>query len=322
MGPPHLRAQFVDFFRELEPLLQKNRNKTALTRLCRSECYRFDTNGGLERTSLKKYMTHYRNALRELGVDNEVVWANLGLTQHQHKVLKRQYARTLSQEHTNLRPLDAGKAIGIATGLLDSNKVWDVAVGIMLLTGRRGIEIFQKGSFSKVQGNPYALEFTGQAKTREDEGRGLDTYQIPVLIEARNILLCMKEIRAYVRDQWGRRPLNNEQFSQRTNAPLSGAVKNAFGLDWKVKDLRSAYAAICHATYCPENVSVVAYYSKILGHKAQGKDATDLVTPLSYFDFQVVGAANRATEMNQIADAAFDDLKQPKPKYLARTRKL
>jgi hypothetical protein len=65
-----------------------------------------------------------------------------------------------------LRPIDPERLLASAEGLIESQSLIDIGVGLALLTGRRPYEIFKLGAIDRTRHAEH-VRFVGQAKTKD-----------------------------------------------------------------------------------------------------------------------------------------------------------
>jgi Telomere resolvase len=206
----------------------------------------------------------------------------------QAAVKEAQLQKSLADQ-TDLRPIDGEDLTDRAIALLDHR----AAAALMLLTGRRKIEILRTGHLSAVPAGTalsenapaeHTLVFDGQAKTRGAVSAQTAPYPIPVLAKPQLVLDAF----ARLRDSYDCAYLTNEQVHNRTSKTLNGYVAQFFSDDagnaMMPKDLRAAYATIAWEWFAPPHIAQSAYIARILGHSE-----LDLVTVQSYIDFYPLG---------------------------------
>ena len=247
-------------------------------------------------SGLHKQLTSYRNAvISQIPFTEENSYKVLKVRKYvtYHKAFKhlvklpieravRSEAQLtqIYEDQSVLIPIDPDDLILKACELLKSESYLCVALGLMLLTGRRATEIL-KTAVMNVQTDSTVI-FAGQLKTKDSENAQTTPYEIPVLTDSQTVIEALAKLRQ-LRDFSA---LSNEAVHSRTNKSLNESVKRHFkGLipDIKVASLRSAYACIARHFYDPDEVgSVAAYYAFILGHSKK-----DVTTAQSYIDFKI-----------------------------------
>lgn len=230
-------------------------------------------------TSVRRAVTRYRNAIAEISKTHPAL-KYLKLTRQEQATVKAATKSQVYSDHTNLRPIDADDLIIKATELLDSTSYLNIALGLMLLTGRRATEILKTASMTVATDD--SVIFAGQLKTKGSDNAQTQPYEIPVLTNSQRIVDVLSQLRQFKDFS----SLSNDQVHSRCNKSLNEYVKKHFGKlipEVKLKDLRSAYATICHDLYCPDQISQTAYFAQILGHSKE-----DLTTAQSYQDFYLI----------------------------------
>ena len=229
-------------------------------------------------TSVKRAVTRYRNAFKDIS-DSHPCLNFFKLTRDEQATIKGATRTQVYTDHTNLRPIDPDELILKACELLKSESYLNVALGLMLLTGRRSTEVLKTAEMILTSDN--SVIFAGQLKTKGSDNAQTLPYEIPTLTDAQIVVDALAKLRQ-LRDFSS---LTNDAVHSRANKSLSEAVKRYFaGLipSVKLKDLRSAYATICHELYCPKQISQTAYFAMVLGHSKE-----DLTTAQSYQDFYI-----------------------------------
>lgn len=247
-----------------------------IQKLCESELEYLRSE--LVLTSVKRAVTRYRNAIKVLS-DSHPALSYFKLTRDEQATVKAATKSQVYSDHTNLRPIDADDLILKATELLDSASYLNIALGLMLLTGRRATEILKTAELSVVTDE--SVVFAGQLKTKGSDNAQTSPYEIPVLTKSQTVVDALSKLRQ-LKDFSS---LTNDRVHSRCNKSLNEYVKKHFGKlipDVKLKDLRSAYATICHEFFCPDHISQTAYFAQILGHSKE-----DLTTAQSYQDFYI-----------------------------------
>jgi len=227
-------------------------------------------------TSVRRLVSEYRNAVFALSPRHPAL-QYLKIAQADQNAVRDANRERNVRDNRNLRLIDPDEMIAKALALLEHKAYVDVVAGLLLLTGRRSIEVLKTGTFTKIRGRgaKTMLTFEGQAKTRGADSAQRAPYRIPVLVDPKIIL----EKIAWLRKTWPFDDFDhlepvprNKRIAQRTGKPLLQAVRFGYGRDidpgriFAPKDLRSAYAAIAFDLYAP--------------------DETDIVTALSYLDFR------------------------------------
>lgn len=207
---------------------------------------------------------------------------------------KRNTQRVIETLENQVRLQNPKEIINRAIELLDDQYYSNVAAGLLLLSGRRPIEILKVGEFEPLKDRLY---FTGQAKTkgREDVPEG---YEIPVLcnpelfVDAFDRLRMLKDCRNMSNENVNRNVQNKvvEKIKKKFS-PLCPEINSC-------SDLRKVYGAVCIFKYKhlnqirwiakgKRNPAYAALLRNILGH---GED--DVTTAQSYEKFEIVPGDN------------------------------
>jgi hypothetical protein len=191
--------------------------------------------------------------------------------------------RNVFDRHLALRPVDPDEFVERALGQLESPNYGRLVAAVLLLTGRRTVEICFSGEFALVPERDDVLLFAGQAK-----GKGTDKppYEIPVLADPRDILAAIEVVRARFAFA------SNADVNSKKAKEIGDAARQVFGGDYNPQELRKVYAAIAYHDYDQSEpsprLSEPAYLAAILGH-GDG----DVQTALSYMAYFVQGDFDR-----------------------------
>jgi len=246
----------------------------------------------LSLTSLRRARSDYRNAIKARFKGQHLAMTckdRNGFITHiayKYLVLKKTEVKTY-YEHESARVnafLDGDYRIFIrntkqmikhATSLLDSDSFYDIATGLLLLTGRRSIEILKTGSFEAITANK--VLFSGQAKKSiyDAEGNKLDAeaYEIYTLCDSAlvvNALAKLRQIKDYSNKT--ERDVNSLAASALNKAVKRNFLgKYTFNLDGvacmniEAKSLRSIYVHLAQRLF-KENSELTKFASSQLGH--------------------------------------------------------
>lgn len=177
---------------------------------------------------------------------------------------------TTIENHTEL--------IDFATELLKSSSYLKVSLGLMLLTGRRSVEILKTGSFYKVKSKKNEILFSGQAKKR---GENLPPYKIPTLCAPALVVDALEWLRNEKNDLL---ELTEKQLNTKCAAPLntySKQFQSWLGNGCTPHDLRKAYAAICYGI-SNKKQSFRGFAALVLGHNSDSELTTE-----TYFKYTI-----------------------------------
>lgn len=163
-----------------------------------------------------------------------------------------------------------------------------MACALMLLTGRRATEILKTGEFEAIPNEPKKLLFKGQLKVkkRAEKEDFKDTYVIPTLCEASQILEDFKAMRKASETQrlgkmWkGKEVLafadmDNDDVGVTTANVLGQYARRFFG-NWlganiSSHNLRKAYLAIARHEYVAEFAQKMQAFERVQSQPAKGK---------------------------------------------------
>lgn len=230
-------------------------------------------------SSKKRTFTHYRNRAKALLKDNKLLSFFLEimkLNQDEQREFKKAKIDEIKRSESNLREIyDVDGILSVAVNLLHAQSVYDVILGVCLLTGRRTAEVGCTAEFEFISDR--MLFFKGQLKTRKDESR---SYEIPVLsYSASDVIDAMVSITTKRTSE-----LTPAIFNAKASNELSLRVKKHFQRfvegDITAKDLRAVYATTAYHELNNKRIDKASYFSRILGHSED-----DLVTRASYSDF-------------------------------------
>jgi integrase len=159
----------------------------------------------------------------------------------------------------------------------------ELATALAIATGRRMIEIFQKGQFCEIPGQRYEVRFTGQAKAGLQEVASIThnkplEYSIPVLAPAGNVIRGVARVRGLCRSTTMDAKRINSNFCGRLNAFVKSEIHPELGFH----DLRTFYALCSFEAFKPHTYSINGWIGKNLGHSG-------LNMSTSYTRMQVYG---------------------------------
>ena len=171
-----------------------------------------------------------------------------------------------------------------------------VAAAIALTTGRRMVEIFQRGQFTEEPRQKYSLFFTGQAKAGLQEIVGITenkpmAYSIPVLANAGNIVRAVAKLRGAHKTTTMDAKQINSVWCRKLNAYVKKHVHEELGFH----DLRTVYALVTYECWKPHTYSINGWICKNLGH-------TSLSMSVSYTRMQVYGFGKLRRQNREAAE--------------------
>lgn len=270
--------RFTDFKQRLEDAKKKNPASKHVLAVCRKAHRDLRLNFS-SLTTLRRYYTHYRNICREAVPENLLgdCLKILNLTQDETLYLNSAYEKKVSEEHTNLRPIQNYQGmIAKAQGLLGERSIYSRILGVAFLTGRRVAEIACTAEF-KPTGEKSIL-FDGQLKGK---ARVIHQYEIPTLGDPALLAKALKAIREE-KPAWIDNPMlfhdcGSRELSLRVKRHFSEFIDNP-----TVKDLRASYAEVCYKMFGTQTKAKSRYFSELLGHGEE-----DNRTGQSYIDFYI-----------------------------------
>ena len=249
-----IKQQAKEWAEATKPLSKRNRINAAVL-------LRNDLLSKYSKTYVRACLTEFRKASKAVGLNLRY---HLRISKKAQAEVERKYAADLSKAHNRLKLVNDPKGmVRKAVEGLSSDNVCLVFICLILVTGRRPIEILKTGKFSSVKGKRDQLIFEGQAKTK---GRDVGQYVIPVLGKAAPA--CIRALKK-VRKEMECTGLDNDAAKQKYNGRIAYMPNRTFKshLGRCVPyDLRKAYSAICSHQFREVGVSQNAYVSSILGH--------------------------------------------------------
>ena len=270
-----------------------------LRNLCKREVESLRS-GGFTINTVKTFLSSYRNAIRERldGEEQSYTLKYLTLTKEEWDWLKQTSADRTNREMGNLRPIHEDGKIEAARKSLHDSSYSRQAVAMMLLTGRRSIEILKTAKFSVIPGEPNKVLFEGQAKSLDE--RPAYAHYVVGGVPATEIVTAIGELRAKC-DFTKLEPIEVNSKCAKT---LGEMTEKLFGTDEKggkikPKDLRSIYKEAVCLDFKPGNVAKSLFVAEQLGHRSEvttvegGKMLNPTVAD-KYEDFQLLDRAARA----------------------------
>ena len=242
--------------------------------------------------SLRRARTEYRNANRKHHAGKNLTISYKGKWEREHTHIavkyftlkKSEVATYIKSEESRkndylvgnrLIICDAQKMIDVAESLLDSESAYNICAGLLLLTGRRTVEIWLTGNFEVIK-KDHVL-FSGQAKNANAK-EPRDNYEIPVLADANKIANALTRLRE-IKNLRGKteREVNSltsnrlgkvvkKHFSGFIKKPINQSLENLqdFGFI-ESKNLRPCYVHIAHQKFMPLS-DLHKFAQEFLGH--------------------------------------------------------
>ena len=145
--------------------------------------------------------------------------------------------------------------------------VVSTAVALALVTGRRMVEIFQRGEFLEIPGRRYACLFSGQAKTGLRHIHTIETdqvisYDIPLLARVKHVKSAHDRMRVQAKSCDLHPKTINGMWCRKLNEHVKRTVHPELGFH----DLRSLYALISFDAFKPHTFGINGWVSKVLGN--------------------------------------------------------
>ncbi|NJN62534.1 MAG: hypothetical protein HC795_14355, partial [Coleofasciculaceae cyanobacterium RL_1_1] len=221
---------------------------------------------------------------------------------------ERNDSTRVSKRLNSPRKLDPSAILKIAEQLIDSKDRREIAIGLMLATGRRPHEIIARAKFELIENENWHVKFTGQGKKRGEK----PTFTIATLLPAskcRSALNRLRQdpyIKQTLKDAIAKHPRDiiaqNQIIDSRTNRShnrtiakhLSELIPQREG-DQNItcKNLRAAYLVIA-TERDHRNSSIgqkMVYAARLAGHiteneKPSDRDLEHITTTLGYTDYQ------------------------------------
>lgn len=227
------------------------------------------------------YLTTYRKEVET------VFGANSTLLKHlkPHKKVvdkeRKEYRKEIQvrTETNELTPIqNYTELIEFAKGLLESSSYLKVSLGLILLTGRRSVEILKTGTFEKVQSKKNEVLFSGQAKKR---GENSQPYKIPILCAPNLVISALEWLRGEKHELLS---ITEKEINSKCAAPLNQYSKSFavwLGGGCTPHDLRKAYAAIAYGQTNKRD-SFRGFAAKVLGHNSDSELTTE-----TYFKYTI-----------------------------------
>jgi hypothetical protein len=171
-----------------------------------------------------------------------------------------------------------------------------MACALMLLTGRRATEILKTGEFFAIPNEPKKLSFKGQLKVKEraDKEDFADTYIIPTLCEASQILEGFEIMQKMAKEEREGKTRNGKlvrDFADMSNDMVGVTTANILGQyarklfgDWlgsniSSHNLRKAYLAVARHQDKTEFAEKMQAFEQSQIKQSKGKKAPKTNTP-------------------------------------------
>ena len=208
---------------------------------------------------------------------------------HATKLTKRERYKNIQQTKQALETknkaswtIDGGEMLQWAQEILDSfeGKKWnELAAALAIVTGRRLVEIFRNGEFSRIKtgsNTPLAshlLQFTGQAKVNKHLGvkGGMKEEELPYTIPILHVAPQVIKALAYLHIL---KPMPDDFTNNDINKCICKGCNNFTQHKWgpniNFHKLRAVYASLSYELFAPwtlnSSISLSAWTTKFLGH--------------------------------------------------------
>ena len=186
---------------------QLKQSREVINKLCKKEVDFLRKH--IELKTLRRYRTDYRNAIKLYFKGKEMALTHKlkgekesGHIALKYFILKRSEVTSYGESEKERKDdyLRGNKIfidkpdelVAIGKVLIESTSFYEVAIGLLLLTGRRPIEILKTGSFEIISENK--IRFFGQAKTRKSE-QSKDGYEIYTLCNSEKVCSALTKLR-------------------------------------------------------------------------------------------------------------------------------
>ena len=301
-----------EFISALSPIT----DESAIASLCLLEVDYLQS--ALTPTSQRRSVSRYRNAIRDLDADH-IALKYFDVPSEIKKAYREHKDIQVAKKQDNILDIDHDELIIRACQLCSAQGYLKITLGLILLTGRRPVEVLKQGKFyysheiekaisevdvredkintpqeievliSKMGDTDYLL-FSGQAKTRNSDKMAKQPFPIPILADPEQIMESIHRLRD-LKPEF--KSLTNDEVHSRANKELNGKTSGAkhpkiYGdlianEKCSCKGLRAAYAQICFELYGkPNRTGQGIYFSRILGHSENSTS-----TASHYVDFNL-----------------------------------
>lgn len=183
------------------------------------------------------------------------------LSDEEYAEMNLQYERSLKAKRTNKHILHQAH-IGTACSLAKSRCIPERTLGLMILTGRRPIELLHCGSIARLKESNMVAMFSGHAKRKWNSH--LPPYAIPLLAPFPLVHKSFVGLRKLLGNRFAH-ATSNDTITR--SIDLSHYCHEYFGEDVRPYDFRHWYAAICEHLYRPSTVDEKIFIGAILGHR-------------------------------------------------------
>jgi hypothetical protein len=245
-----------------------NSKKAEQIKMCKSELLKLRSEYKV--TTLRKNLTQYRKALKSVGINLDKY---LKIKKAEQRSIEKAFKSDKYNENKNrIKISDYEGMISKAIELLDSEKINDVAVGLVLLLGRRPSEILKTAKLYNYGKRKDMLFFRGQLKSR-----GIDKGKIQLYALGGTSKKCKEALKRF-RDVAGTNKMTLREVDKRYLTQLQRRTKyhftNYLGR-CTTYDLRKAYGCICSHLYHSDSspITKTVFLANLMGHNVGDTDA-------------------------------------------------
>lgn len=152
---------------------------------------RCDNNGDADKRD--EYL-QLKGKLESIKIFSETYY-RINLAPEQTKMLKESDAQRVKAQLSNLTTIGINQVIELIHKLLNSDHMYELALGLALATGRRSSEVFCSAQFEVL--DKYKLNFSGQLKKKFWQGNKDIEYFIYTLVPADLVVSAHDKLRNY-----------------------------------------------------------------------------------------------------------------------------
>ncbi len=236
-------------------------------------------------------MTETRNAIREEFGEDHIALVTMNFTEQQWRTMNGSIIDRVQHRNEQVQIIEDPEAIVVkALELLASSYWYDLAAGLVAVTGRRSTEILSTATFTEK--SAYSVMFSGALKRRGEKVNL--SFEIPTLVPAQLVIAAQLRLRESLQvSELDTPKIINDRYGaavvKAVNYHFTGLVPPRDGEDLYTHLFRSVYGAIATHWYCPQTVAVQEFKAHIQGH------------------FQVLEAESEELRRSYIAGRHYDD---------------
>ena len=224
-------------------------------------------------TTARGYFTFYNAGI---DFDKESTRKAFRMTKLEQSKIEKASDKAVFKKTSNVVTIkNVSQYLSKANDLLESKDVYEVAIGVMALTGRRSIEVMKMARFNLVGKNLHLSKFKGQAKKNPiDIDKGYNIYILNM-----NVKRIQKAL-AFIRAELNFKNMTNAEVTSKVTNKLIHRVNKHFqdylGYDLTTHSLRAVYAGICLANFFnPHKYTVSRFLFDLLGHAEDDIDTAN-----------------------------------------------